>query len=278
MRRIAVAVHDVEPATFDTCVWIRDWLFERGIDRATLLVIPACRSHRFQDSRPEMVGWLRDWRRAGDAVAQHGFRHVQDRPGTAVRGRLGRWSGSGAAEFAGLDAEGTRTAADAGWRVLARAGIAPAGFVAPAYAYTPELRRHLAAGYSWWAGLWKVQVPGASLAAPALMLGTSRLPREVLSPSALRARARVAGPLLRLDVHPTDVDRPRHLAALERVLELASGREPVTYDRVAAELSAFASSRRRRTGGRSARSSGSGRTRAGPPRAAGARPHRPRRS
>jgi len=276
MSRIAVAVHDVDPRTFDTCVWLRDWLFERGIDRATLLVIPAGRSHQFQDARPDMVGWLRDWRRAGDAVAQHGFRHVQDRPGPPLRGWMGRWSGSGAAEFAGLDAEGARTAADAGWRVLARAGIASAGFVAPAYAYTPALRRHLAEGYSWWAGMWKLHVPGASLAAPALMLGTSRRPRQALSPSVLRARARVAGPLLRLDVHPADVDRPRHLAALERVLELSRGRRAVTYDELAGELSACASSRRRRSA-RPGRPSGSGRTPAGPaPAAAAARPRPPR--
>jgi predicted deacetylase len=241
--RIAVAVHDVEPASFELCRWIRDWLCERGIDRATLLVIPATRLHQFQDARPELAGWLHERRRAGDTVAQHGFQHLQNRRGPLVRGLVARLSGSGAGEFAGLDAEQTANALEAGRKVLARAGIAPAGFVAPAYVYTPQLRRRLAERYSWWAGLWRVYARDGrggvrALNAPALCLGTSRPVRAALSPTVVRARARVAGGngLLRLDVHPADVDRPRHLAALERVLELAQRREAVTYDAVAAAL------------------------------------------
>ena len=197
MRRIAVAVHDVEPATFATCCWIRDWLCERGIDRATLLVIPASRLHQFHDERPEMARWLAERRRAGDAVAQHGFQHVQNRHGPPVRGLVARVSGSGAGEFAGLDREQTGNALEAGWKVMARAGIAPAGFVAPAYVYTPELRRRLAEGYSWWAGLWRLYARDGrggvrAMHAPALCLGTSRPLRTALSPTVVRARARLA--------------------------------------------------------------------------------------
>jgi hypothetical protein len=38
----------------------------------------------------------------------------------------------------------------AGWRVLKLAGIQPDGFVAPAYAYTPALRRTLSDRFRWW--------------------------------------------------------------------------------------------------------------------------------
>ena len=240
-RRLAVAVHDVEPATFETCCWIRDWLCERGVDRVTLLVIPAGRLHQFHDVRPDMARWLLERRRAGDAVAQHGFQHVQHRHGPPMKGFVARVSGSGAGEFAGLDAEQTGNALEAGWKVMARAGIAPAGFVAPAYVYTPELRRRLAEAYSWWGGLWRLCARDGrggvrALHAPALCLGTSRPLRAALSPTVVRARARAAGAVLRLDVHPADINRPRHLAALERVLELAVGRDAVTYDELAAEL------------------------------------------
>ena len=40
-RQIAVAIHDVEPATFERCALIRDWLDDLGVGRVTLLVIPA---------------------------------------------------------------------------------------------------------------------------------------------------------------------------------------------------------------------------------------------
>ena len=277
MSRIAVALHDVDAGTFDACVRIRDWLGQRGIDRATLLVIPATRLHQFQDLRPEMVGWLRERRLAGDAIAQHGFQHLQRRRGPLVRGTLARLSGSGAGEFAALDRDETTNALAAGRRILGRAGMRPAGFVAPAYVYTPALRRQLAEGYAWWAGLWRVHVRTTTgvraLRSPALCLGTSRPMRAALSPAVVRARARLAGSLLRRDVHPADFSRRRHLAALERVIELAAGREAVTYDEVADALVSASSSRRRRSG-RSFRLEGWAGTRARPPRAAGARPPR----
>ena len=56
-------------------------------------------------------------------------------------------------EFRGLDELETRRAVDAGWRVLKLAGIEPDGFVAPAYAYTPQLRRVLPRRFRWWAGM-----------------------------------------------------------------------------------------------------------------------------
>jgi hypothetical protein len=40
----------------------------------------------------------------------------------------------------------------------------------------------------------------------------------------------LAGPLLRVDVHPGDLERPRHVRAIERTLRHAAGRTAVTYD------------------------------------------------
>ena len=40
-RTIAVALHGIEPATWERCALIRDWLDDHGVDRVTLLVIPA---------------------------------------------------------------------------------------------------------------------------------------------------------------------------------------------------------------------------------------------
>jgi hypothetical protein len=50
------------------------------------------------------------------------------------------------------------------------------------------------------------------------------------SPLAVRAGAFAAGRLLRLDLHPADFDRPRHVLALESVLRGAGRRAAVTYD------------------------------------------------
>ncbi|MEA2286646.1 MAG: hypothetical protein QOJ21_2689, partial [Solirubrobacteraceae bacterium] len=68
MSQIAVSIHDVEPATFDRCALIRDWLCDHGIDKATLLVIPASDLHPFHDRSPGLAEWLAERVGEGDCV------------------------------------------------------------------------------------------------------------------------------------------------------------------------------------------------------------------
>jgi predicted deacetylase len=227
---IAVALHDVEPATFERCALIRDWLDDHGIERVTLLVIPAPDLHPFHDRRPEMVQWLADCAAHGDAIAQHGFQHRRS-PAAPRRANP-------AAEFVGLDPDETRPAVEAGRRVLRLAGVQPRGFVAPAYAYTDALRETLTASFDWWASLVRVHSPTravTSTLSPALTLGTSTAAKRLASPWLVRAGALGAGKLLRLDLHPADLDHPRHIGAVEGVLKRARRhvREAVTYDDLA---------------------------------------------
>lgn len=230
MTRIAVSIHDVEPATYERCALIRDWLCDHGIDRATLLVIPAGDLHHFHDRRPELADWLTERMRDGDTVAQHGFQHRQLRRAAPPRQALARLQG--AAEFVGLDQAETRRSVDAGRRVLRLAGIEPRGFVAPGFAYTPALQQTLARSFDWWASLHHLHSDGGRRRtfAPALTLGTSDAAKRLLSPLLVRAGAMAAGPLLRLELHPADFDHPAHVGAVESVLRRARRRVPVTYD------------------------------------------------
>jgi predicted deacetylase len=227
-RTIAVALHDVEPATFERCALIRDWLDDHGVDRVTLLVIPARDLHPLGERSPEMVDWLIERRRLGDSIAQHGFRHERLRrtgwservlaPARTARARRG-------AEFVGLDDPETRRAVDAGWRLLKLAGIEPDGFVAPAYAYTPALRRALRTRFRWWASL--LGLHGAPD-------GPRRRLAPAWSPTSVRAGALFAGRTLRLDLHPAYLEHPRHMLALEWALgHAARRRHAVTYDELA---------------------------------------------
>jgi predicted deacetylase len=224
-RAIAVALHDVEPATFERCALIRDWLDDHGIDRVTLLVIPAPDLHHFDDTRPELAAWLAERARAGDAIAQHGFAHR-------------RLRGGGAAEFRGLDGDETRRAVHAGRRVLKLAGVEPRGFVAPGYAYTNVLREVLATSFDWWASLVRLHRCAAGGAVlpltPALGVGDGRALRRLAAPWLMRAGAAMSGELLRLDLHPDDFDRGRNVGAVESVVRHNAGRRAVTYDELAA--------------------------------------------
>ena len=256
---IAVALHGIEPATFERCAVIRDWLDDHGIDRVTLLVIPARDLHPVGERSPEMIAWLCERRRAGDSIAQHGFQHVRTRSDGSARRLLAGARGQRVGEFVGLDAEETRRALHAGWRVLKLAGIEPDGFVAPAYAYTDALRHALSLRFSWWAGLLRVHrtqprpgtlgcsspaardavcTPGIEPAvgplAPAWSLAEGGPLTRALSPALLRAGSMLPTSTLRLDVHPADLRHPRHMLALEWVLARSgSRRTAVTYRELA---------------------------------------------
>lgn len=244
-RTIAVAVHDIEPATFERCALIREWLDDHGISRVTLLVIPARDLHPLGERSPAMVDWLAERQRAGDSIAQHGFQHLQFRRATWPRQALRGLQAGEQPEFLGLDEQETSRAVEAGRRVLKLAGIEPHGFVAPAYAYTPALRSTLGTRFRWWAGLLGLhRAQGVSensaagaheLLAPPIALASAGGPlRRALTPTLLRAGALLSGPTLRLDLHPCDLQRPNHMLALEWVLQHAAHkRYAVTYDELA---------------------------------------------
>jgi predicted deacetylase len=234
---LAVSLHDVEPATFERCALIRDWLSDLGVDRVTLLVIPAPDLHPFHDRRPDLAEWLEECARGGDAVAQHGFQHRQMRRAAQPRQFVARVQGGTGAEFVGLDGDETRRAVLAGRRLLKLAGVQPRGFVAPGYAYTSALRATLATTFDWWAGLGSLhRADRASTHAPALTLGTSTAFKRWTSPGVVRLGARLSGDLLRLDLHPADLDHTRCVGAVERVLRGARERSAVTYDELASAL------------------------------------------
>jgi predicted deacetylase len=255
-RTIAVALHDIEPATFERCALIRDWLDDHGVDHVTLLVIPARDLHPLAERSPKMVSWLIERERGGDAIAQHGFQHLRSGArGSGPYRSLRTLNADHESEFLGLDPHETRRAVDAGWRAMKLAGIQPRGFVAPGYAYTPALKRTLGERFHWWAALLGLHrahpdnagshraPPGgarvtaeaerALLGPPISLSSTGRL-RRALSPALLRAGALISGTTLRLDLHPSDLEHPNHMLALEWVLKRsACTREAVTYEQLA---------------------------------------------
>ena len=230
--RLTVALHDVEPRSFARSREIREWLLERGVDRVTLLVIPAADLHPIGSRAPALSAWLRCRVARGDTVAQHGLAHRAHGRARWPRSVLASWQGGDAAEFPGLNRDDTIRRVRTGRRLLAEIELDPIGFVAPGYAYTRALREELAESFEWFADLRRVCIPGsADVRSPALCLGASTPLKRALSPAVVRAAARgLSGAVMRVDIHPADFDLPGHVATLEGLLERAAGRESVTYD------------------------------------------------
>jgi hypothetical protein len=62
--------------------------------------------------------------------------------------------------------------------------------------------------------------------------------QRALSPALIRAGSLVCGRTLRIDLHPADLQHPRHMIALEWVLGRAGHRrEAITYDELLATTS-----------------------------------------
>lgn len=136
--RLAVALHGIEPATFEQCTLIRDWLDDLGVGRVTLLVIPAADHHPFYQRSPALAEWLRERRADGDAIAQQGFVH----PRVPVRALQA--------------AEHVR----AGHRLMTLAGLRPSGYHAPSVRHAVRARRELISSFDWWLapGLWRAGI------------------------------------------------------------------------------------------------------------------------
>ena len=249
-RRIAVSLHDIEPATFERCALIRDWLDDHGVDRVTLLVIPARDLHPLDERSPDLRSWLIERRAVGDELAQHGFQHERLGRSTLLhRGALARKDRDRAPEFVGMSEDEARRAVDAGWRLLKLAGLEPNGFIAPGYAYTRALRRSMPQRFRWWADrlhLYRAhgdaQAPPHARArlaldrdsrvlSPAWGVSSEDHLRRALSPLLIRTGSILGASTMRLEVHPSDLDHPRHMLALEWVLRRTQQRrEAITYE------------------------------------------------
>ena len=227
---VAVAVHDVAQGSFARVVQIRQWLAEHGIDRVTLLVIPAAHQRPLGMHAP-LALWLRNRVAHGDAVAQHGFAHRVVASPHWPRKLLAQWQAGEAAEFPGLGGEQAARRVASGRRLLGDLDLDPHGFVAPGYAYTPVLRELLARTFEWFADLRCIRVRDeGEIRARALCLGGSTAFKRLLSPPLVRALSVVPGEVMRIDVHPVDFDHQGLVATLEWLLERAARRQAVTYD------------------------------------------------
>ncbi len=225
--QISVTIHDIRPQCFKRVALICDWLADQGIERTTLLVVPAPDLHPVNHLSDGLVEWLSEQRNAGACVAQLGLCNVE-RPSQS-RPRLWRRAGlrSSVAEFASLDPAETRRALSAGRRILHLADLEPEGFVAPGYGYTAALHKSLAARFRWWISESRLHTPLTGARGVAM-------PRAVSAKNIRRWSARAAQeePLLRVDLHPNDLDDSRAVNSFERLFDRACERRTVSFGEI----------------------------------------------
>jgi predicted deacetylase len=241
-RSLTVELHDVTPAHEAEVRAMRDALADLGIDRLTLLVVPAFRDRAggTWDLRdhPSFADWLRGRQREGSEIVLHGLTHRAAHAPPGLRNALvHRWFARGCEEFAHLSREEAQERLRAGRSILHACGLHGDGFIAPAWLQSDGARAALDdLCFRFTAFLGHVQplagdrrpirTPALTFAAPNPMLDYGKR-------AAMRgAEALALGvPLLRVALHPEDLRGARPFDhALQRLRRLLRYRRPVTYD------------------------------------------------
>ncbi len=239
MSRLLVSIHDVTPRHGERLRRIADLLARHGLrGRYSVLVVPNYWHEWPLADHPAFVAWLRDRIDEGVEPILHGYYHRDETEHRRGWDRLrGRHLTAGEGEFLGLGYEAARARLAAGRHLLEDLlGASVTGFVAPAWLYgqpTRDALRDLAFAHA--EDHWNVWSPstGRRLASGPVVSYASR-DRVRVAGSLIWSRA--SGPLLRplpvlrLAIHPNDLDVP----ALERELErrlaaLVRAREAIVY-------------------------------------------------
>jgi predicted deacetylase len=236
--RFLLSIHDVWPGNLQVVETHWQRLRSLGAGPAALLVVPAYHGRRPIEEEPEFLAWLREKAAAGSEILLHGFRHLaQERlpetGGEVRRTAWGRWVNRSLvgweAELCGLPDGAKRELVRRGGGSFRRAGLPLLGFVAPTWHGTPSRVILRDEGFRIRETRLAVQdlASGRSRFAPPLAWMARPDGQGVRLPGGRAAlAAMIELPLIKVAVHPGDLDDAGAVRALERVA--ASG-SPVSY-------------------------------------------------
>lgn len=236
-RSLVVSLHDVSPRTQAASADILRQLKEIGVRRCSLLVIPDHhRKGHFRED-PSFCEWLREQADAGHEIIAHGYFHQRAPRGNEsfLQRLTTRVYTAGEGEFYDLDRDSAFDLAGRAVAELTDAGLAPRGFIAPAWLLSggaKEALRDLGLAYTTLLGGIVDLQGGAFHRSQSLVWSVRSAWRRQCSLlwNALLFRRMAREPLLRIAIHPVDLHAPavwRQALALAR--EALAGREPLTY-------------------------------------------------
>lgn len=221
---VLVSLHDVAPPFERPLRELWTMCLSRGV-RPALFVVPDWHGQHPLHRNPRFIDWLFARVDQGARVFLHGERHDEQgsvrRVGDTWRA-LGRTAREG--EFLTLGYAEASARIARGLEVLARCGLSPVGFVPPAWLARDATREAARdAGLALFEDARRVYWlrEGRSAPAPAVRWSTRSRWRAGVSAAVAEARWITQGraPLVRLALHPSDVDDARVRRSLDRALD-----------------------------------------------------------
>ena len=237
-RSLVVSIHDVSPLTREATDRILVDLRAIGIARLSLLVIPNHHHKAEIAGDQDFAFWLNDRVARGCEAALHGYFHQREqKQGESARTRfMTRLYTAGEGEFFDIGYENARTILARGREELTEAaGVAPSGFVAPAWLLSSDAERALRdLGFTYTTrlkGYWDLAHNCVHPTQSLCWSVRSRWRRAM----SLRWNAHLFGrleanPLMRISIHPPDIE---HRQIWRQIVELCARavetRRPIAY-------------------------------------------------
>ena len=221
---LLITIHDVTPALFDRVQKLWQLCAARGVVPG-LLVVPEWHGAAAIEGDQAFAEWIRHRAEQGAEIFLHGERHDEVGLRRTWRDELravGRTNNEG--EFLTLDYDAARARIDRGLVRLRALGLSPIGFVPPAWRAKPATHRAvcdagLAVSES--DGEVLVHATGARLPSPVVRWsarGTLRAYGSVMQ-ERLRWALQRSAPVMRIALHPADLDHPATARSMERGLD-----------------------------------------------------------
>jgi uncharacterized protein len=236
-RSLIVSLHDVMPATQVKAAKILEDLKTWGVRTASLLVVPDYHGHGNAMENATFVTWLRDLEIDGYEIVLHGYFHQRPRQsGEKFSDKLlTRIYTKDEGEFFDLEYQEAFSRITRARDEFRKAGLSPVGFVAPAWLLSSEAERAARdAEMQYTTRLSSVVdlLTGKTQPAQSLAYSTRSAWRERLSLvwNAVLVRGIEIRQLVRLSIHPGDIQQPRIWRQIRRVIErLTRARNAITY-------------------------------------------------
>jgi predicted deacetylase len=234
---LVVSIHDVAPSNRERVDEVITALGHRGVRVCSLLVVPDYHHQGLLTKDRQFVSWLRDLELDGHEAVIHGYFHERPRrPEESLRDRfLTRFYTDHEGEFYDLDYdEALRRITNARDEFRA-AGLAPRGFVAPAWLLSKEAERAARdAELEYTTRLYAVRDlrSGEDFAARSLVYSVRASWRHAVSRAwnVTLFRLLQSSPLLRISIHPPDYSHPAIWRQIVDLIEAAAGsRTTTTY-------------------------------------------------